>query len=102
MIYGADEGVASFLLANRRAWSVPGIHGGLVWEHEKPFFDGSQQRAAIATGEIGTADAKLEKGVAAEENGLGWCIQAYAALGVARGVDNFEGDFAYDDLVAIG
>ena len=73
----------------------------VIGEGEKAVVDRLQDLLGVAAGEIGSADGAGEKGVTGNEEGLVGQVEAAAAVGVARGVDDGAGESDDGDRLAV-
>ncbi len=63
--------------------------------------DGGEELADITSGEVGAAYGAGEEGVSCQEEGLGGEIEADAAFGVARGVEDGSGKAGDGDELSV-
>jgi hypothetical protein len=89
-----QEWIAFAFFADRGQFAVAGDYYGFVGEGEECFVDGTEDFFMRAAGEIGAAYRSREEGVAGDQ--LFFCgeVEADAAFGVARGVEDLGGEGA--------
>jgi hypothetical protein len=80
---------------------VAGDDCDLIGEGEETVVDGGDELAGVAAGEVGAADGAGEKGVSGEKEGLVGQVEADAALGVARGVEDGAAETGDGDELAV-
>ena len=63
---------------------------GFIWERQQSGFDGVDELAEVAAGQVSSADAAGKEGVAGDEQLEGGKMQADRSLCVARSVDHLR------------
>ena len=71
---------------------MAGEDDGGVGEREQLAVDGAEEGWAVSAGKVGAADGAGEEGVAGKQQVLGWQVEAYAALGMAGGMQDAAGE----------